>query len=299
MGEVMTTQRTSVGIAWMILGAAVLVAGAGVALVYSISNLLVALVGAGVAYVGMRTVNRGRRHFVRVGFESLEGDPRPPVLYLRPFFYDGVDFQIDAGTLNRSFAERGFWRQLGVMVRLIRTNEQLFQRAFRNVGPLVAIGDPREQLPRLGAVRVYAREGSEWQQVVTDLTKRASYVILEIGISEGVLWEVDFITRTVRPEQLILSLPNDRAGATRWMRPGKRERRRQENYAAFREAARDEFPVALPEEVGKSKLLYFEPDWTPQPTYYQRETMAPFGRRIRHPEDPKLEALIWINSVLF
>jgi hypothetical protein len=296
---VLTKQSRPIGIAWIAGGGTILLAGVGVALLNAVGNLLIVLAGVGVGYVGLRTVIRGRRHFVRVGLDSIAHDPRPPVLYLRPFFYDGVDFQVDPATINRGVVERGFWRQMGVMVRLIRTNEQLFARAFRDIGPLVAIGDPREALPRLGAVRVYAREGSEWQEVVADLAERARYVILEIGVSEGVLWEVDFITRTVRPDQLILSLPNDLAGATRWMRPGTRERRRQENYAAFRDAAADEFPVPLPDEIGRSKLMYFESDWTPRPALYHREIIAPFGRRIRHPEDPKLEALIWINSILF
>lgn len=295
----MTDQNGFIGTIWLLVGGLVLLVGIGGAVAYAFSNLFVSLVGVFVGYAGMRLVNRGRRHFVSIGLESIGDDPRPPVLYLRPFHYDGADFQINPNTLQRGMIERGFWRQAGVAVRLIRTNEQLFARAFRDIGPLVAIGDPDEELPRLGAVRVYAREGEEWRSVVADLADRARYVVLEIGLSKGVLWEIDFLTDTVRPEQLILSLPNDRKGARRLMRQSKRERRRLENYAEFRTAAADVFPMPLPEEIGQSKLMYFEPDWTPRPTYYVREIMIPFGRRIRHPEDPKLEALIWMNSVLF
>ncbi len=297
--ETAIDQNRIIGSLWIVIGGLVLVVGIGGALLYAVSNLLVSIVGVFIGYFGMRTLNRGRRHFVPIGLGSIADDPRPPVLYLRPFHYDGVDYQTDPGTLQRSLIERGFWRQMGVAARLIRTNEQLFSRAFRRIGPLVAVGDPREKLPRLGAVRVHARQGTEWQQVVTELVTRASYVVLEVGLSESVLWEVRVVTGSVRPEQLVLSVPNDQKGARRIMRAGKRERRRQENYAQFRQLAADAFPVPLPQEIGRSKIIYFESDWTPKPTYYQREIMVPFGRRIRHRDDPKLEAIIWLNSVLF
>ncbi|MGH1488190.1 MAG: hypothetical protein ACRBK7_02155 [Acidimicrobiales bacterium] len=297
--NVVTKQNRAIGSLWIVGGGVVLLIGGGAALAYSVSSLLLAIVGVFVAYIGMRGVNRGRRHFVRIGMESLADDQRPPVLYLRPFGYDGTDFHVSPGTLGRSAIERGFWRQMGVMMRLIRTSEQLLSRAFRDVGPLVAIGDPGSELPRLGAVRVYAREGLEWQNVVADLAKRSRYVILEIGLSDGVQWEVSFIAHTVPPQKLILSLPSDAKTARRFMRPGKRERRRLEYYAAFRAATVREFPNPLPEKIGQARYIYFEADWTPRPTYYQREIMVPFGRRIRHPEDPKLEALIWLNSVQF
>ncbi len=294
----MTQQNRLRGWVWRVAGSTIIVAGLGIALISAIDNFAVSILGIFLSYLGVRTLNRGRRHFVPIGLHRLSGDPRPHVLYLRPFDDDGAELQISLATINRSWAARGNWRQLGSMFRFIHTNEQYLSLAFKDIGPLVAIGDPEERLPRLGATRVYARGERGWQDLVAQLAAGARYVLLQIGRSPGLLWEVQFVVDHVRPEQLILFLPNQRLRLTRPMGPAKRERLRREHYQEFRRITAGVFPMPLPESIGPAMFMYFGPHWTPQPSYYRPTMIYPFGRVERHPDDPKLEALDWLNSVV-
>ena len=47
------------------------------------------------------------------------------------------------------------------------THEQRLARTLRKVGPFVAVGDPTEELPLLGAARVYAADEA-WQMTLAD-----------------------------------------------------------------------------------------------------------------------------------
>lgn len=290
-------QRRWVGSIWIALGLSILLGALAVAIHDLARETGALLPSVVVGYVGMRVTNRGRRHFVPTGLDVLEDDPRPPVLYLRPFDGDGAEFQI-SNSLHLRLLERGTWRQLSMFTRLLRTNEQFLVRAFRRIGPLVAVGDPSARLPRLGAVRVYARDGEEWKLVVGALAARSRYVVLQVDLSSGLLWEVAFLAAKVPLDQLILMLPPE---PFRWTRPTTyrtRLRRRAEQYARFREATAGVFPVALPPGIGAAQFLYFDADGILRPTSHRRELIFPLGRRYRNPEDPKLEALTWLNSVL-
>jgi hypothetical protein len=82
-----------------------------------------------------------KRIVVRNANEAMCRDPRPPVLYLRPFAADSRDLRnIDYFPKNTIFFE---------------TAEQALTRLLNSVGPVVAIGRPGEVLPTLGAARAY------------------------------------------------------------------------------------------------------------------------------------------------
>ena len=86
--------------------------------------------------------------------------------------------------------------------------EDRLARALRKVGPFVAIGDPTERLPLLGAVRMYAAD-EDWQARVSDLIGRAGVVLLHAGGGDGFTWEVRHVVEHGVPERVILSLPLD------------------------------------------------------------------------------------------
>ena len=67
------------------LGGVMITTGLGYALLNIFGELLPILLGVILAYIGVRILNRGKRHFVPVGLSALKKDHRPPVLYLRPF----------------------------------------------------------------------------------------------------------------------------------------------------------------------------------------------------------------------
>jgi hypothetical protein len=207
-------------------------------------NTVSSAVGPLVAGVTVWFVARGRRMRASGAERVLAEDQRAPIVYLRPFGVDRAEL-IPGWTSPVRVSPLG-----GV----VKTYEERLARTLRSVGPLVAIGDPTESLPVLGASRLYASD-EEWQQRVGELTSRAGAVILHTGEGDGLAWEVHHVIRLDSPGRLILSLPLSGARG----RPA-----RQDRYDGFRRRFADAFPRSLPESIGHSQFLYFDADWTPR-----------------------------------
>jgi hypothetical protein len=177
-------------------------------------------------------VRRGRQLRARSAEAVVADDARTPVLYLRPFEADN--------TLLRSNPGLPF---------LTSSYEQDLTRQLRaRIGPVIAIGNPAEKLPELGAARTYVRDG-DWQATANDLMLQAGLIVLHVGSSPGLQWEVARIVELGLPEKLVVAVPNT---------PD-----RPRLYAGFRVATSRVFPKALP-EVGAGDLICFRADWTPQ-----------------------------------
>lgn len=81
------------------------------------------------------------------------------------------------------------------------------------LGQMVAIGRPGELLQTAGASRVYV--GSDWQERVRELMDSAKLVVLRVGSSEGVWWEVTEALERVEPPRLLIWIPGDAAERSR------------------------------------------------------------------------------------
>ena len=194
--------------------------------------------------VSLALVTRGRRIRVSGAEHVLAADVRAPIVYLRPF---GAD---QAKIANR-------WSsRLRISLRegLETTYEQRLARTLRKVGPFVAVGDPTERLPMIGAARMYAAD-EDWQETVDELTDRAGVLILHAGEGDGLAWEVRHVIEQNEPERVILSLP---------LLAERKEPSRQERYDDFQRRTVDAFPRPLPETIGHCQFLYFDTDWTPR-----------------------------------
>jgi len=201
-------------------------------------------VGFVVYAVSLWLFTLGRRMRISGAERVLAEDARPPIVYLRPF-----------GTDRAEIARRlSSWVRISPREGFEKTYEQRLARTLHEIGPLVAVGDPTERLPLLGAARTYAPDES-WQETVDELTGRAGVVMLHAGESEGFAWEVHHVVALNAPERVILSLPLD---------AGRKEPSRQERYDAFRRRLGDVFPRPLPEAIGHCQFLYFDADWTPR-----------------------------------
>jgi hypothetical protein len=189
----------------------------------------------------------GRRIRVRAGdWEAVERDPRPPIVYLRPFDADGVEYVALWKSRVRARPAR----------RMLETTyEERLARALADVAPLVAIANPSAALLEPGATRLGA-EDWEWQDRVAKLTSRAGSIILHAGVSDGLAWEVEHVVGLGAPERLIVALPAD---APSW-KPSRDER-----YAAFVRRFGDVFPRGLPDRAAESQFLFFDADWRPRP----------------------------------
>jgi hypothetical protein len=75
-----------------------------------------------------------------------------------------------------------------------------------SIGPVVAVGEPGEELPPLGPYRLFLPAGN-WQGEVERLIASARAVFLVLGRSKGVLWELERILARENPGGVTVIVP--------------------------------------------------------------------------------------------
>jgi hypothetical protein len=164
------------------------------------------------------------------------------VLYLRPF-------RSDEALSSIGEAAPAMFNTALVMSK--RTEEEQLREAVRPIGSLVAIGRPGEDVPYVGAMRGYL-SADDWQETVLRLMGTARLVMLGIGHSSSLIWELTQATRHLPPERLLLLITGD-----------------EDEYRAFCAAYASYFPRGLPSNppardpfISLKGAIYFAPDWT-------------------------------------
>lgn len=106
--------------------------------------------------------------------------------------------------LLRSFAaeNRRYGRSFGYY-RL----EDLLDWELGSGSSFVAIGDPRDLVPKLGALRAYADDG-EWQQVFRTFAKRSRMIVAVVGDTPWLRWELQTLGSIEARERLVLVFPD-------------------------------------------------------------------------------------------
>ncbi|MEM6725989.1 MAG: hypothetical protein AAF598_18245 [Bacteroidota bacterium] len=226
--------------------------------------------------LGIYLLNRAKQIGRPDGNEVLENDNRPPIIYLRSFLDDREAAKTQYGNV---------WNRLlpiGTLSNLNSEEEQL-EFAVRAFGPFIAIGDPQEPIPQLGAHRIYA-EHEEWQGVVLDLMHRSQLVILRVGATPGFWWEVETVIREKNPSEYLFLLPNQRTG-----------------YFEFKATFEDKFPITLPADyhpmdiIGQSfsGVLVIDPDQTTRIIYTRSRTKVFFRNAIKTDFQEILEQVLF------
>jgi hypothetical protein len=166
---------------------------------------------------------------------AISADPRPPVLYLRSF---RDDWSVG-------------WH-LGMAAFRLTTEEEELADIFRSVGPLVAVADPGDTLPYAGAQRLQI-DSMQWRERVASLMSAASLVLIRVGGTSGIWWELEHAVKKLHPERLVLLLPLSKR-----------------RYETFQRKAESLFPSALPAYQGRRipsttlrSVMVFDADWTP------------------------------------
>jgi TM2 domain-containing membrane protein YozV len=159
------------------------------------ATVIAAVVGYGLALALWRVWRRTQRYEAPTAMEAMAADPRPPVLYLRSFRDDGhapvADVRIPI--LRRLYS-----------ALQLTTPEQHCADELEALGPVIAIGKPGEPLPELGAARLYVGH-DVWQQEVLRLMRSAVLVVVRVGASPGVLWEIEQALSVLPRERLVLA----------------------------------------------------------------------------------------------
>jgi hypothetical protein len=134
-----------------------------------------------------------RRLTMPSGRSLREQDPRKPILFLRSFVDDDL-------TVLRTV--RVFDRLQTVKLRF----EDAIADELSRYGPFLAIGRPDEWLPRTGAAREYVGEG-EWRDRVSGLADEALVIVVSLGRSEGMEWELRHLIARRQIGKVIILVP--------------------------------------------------------------------------------------------
>ncbi|MEV6239292.1 hypothetical protein [Lentzea sp. NPDC051838] len=192
------------------------------------------VLAAGVAAlpVAYFVLKYSRPRSARGAKQTLQADWRKPVLYLRGFGDDPEAAVVDElpGALAAGLLS-------------IHSREEHLIGALNAFGPVVAVGEPGEQLPYLGAARFYL-PGDDWQKGVLELMELSQLIVLRLGDGDGVWWEVEQARRTQPPGKLVVLVPGERPDL----------------------AARLDARVEVAAEPGRwtSNVVVFEEDWAPR-----------------------------------
>jgi hypothetical protein len=184
---------------------------------------------------------RGRQYRAKATAQSIIGDSKPDVLYLRAFDTDSSVLRYVAWSFL-----------LPRLIARVVTEEEQLRDVLRPFGDLVAIGRPGEKLPTPGAARLYVSD-AEWQSVVSDQMQSAALVVIRAGHSTGLLWELKQAFEKLDPTKLLILVLN----------------MKKKDYAVFREEASKILGVVFPRfdafrRFGRvSGFVRFSSDWTP------------------------------------
>jgi hypothetical protein len=168
-----------------------------------IGGLVGAFIAAQIALaLAKRFRTRSRRLSMQSAEEAITSDSRPPILFLRPF----RDDQVSLATAKIPWYIRIV--DPGVQAN---TLEELIVRNYSHLGPLIAMGNPRDlvtagspdskKMP-IGVSREYVTE-HQWKDHILSWMRRASTIIVAVDESENLLWEIeeitahDYLTKTI------------------------------------------------------------------------------------------------------
>ncbi len=152
--------------------------------------LLAAMAGAFVILVLLRWWIGGvADRFATKMYQGVrEWDVRKPVVFLRTFDQDDMRLRVVAAD-PMAKAPAG--------VANPRTLDEILLEHATPYGPLIAIGDPRDPTPPLGAARIFVPErGAGWQDVVKALVAASKAVVMCPNDTEGVKWELNLLAQS-------------------------------------------------------------------------------------------------------
>jgi hypothetical protein len=177
-----------------------------------LSGLLVFVVGGNI----ITSIVRGARRELSKFPETALFGAKAPVLYLREFKTENPDFAQD------SLASGAGWL-LAVSIVLTpfaafilsggrsdRSFENLLTKALGRVGPLVCLGDPHRRR-KIGEARRLPIKSPVWQDAVTFLLQRSSFIVLNYSPGASLDWEAVHVIHGTR-KPVLLWIPHQLSG---------------------------------------------------------------------------------------
>lgn len=147
-----------------------------------------------------------RRLSMRQAHRRLTHDKRDPVLLLRAFSDDGIKLRARR-TRRHSMFDR-------IALRRWDRLEEILAAQLDGIGPVEAIGEPGSRLPPLGAVR-RSYQGEAWRTGVQELISEAALIVVDLGRTRSLAWEVAQIRDRDALKRTLFVLPPVPAGERR------------------------------------------------------------------------------------
>ena len=216
-----------------------------------ILGTVISIVGLG---SGPRLRDRGRRLRAQDARLLIQKVGERPVLLLRSFEDEEL---VDPRPLNL-FQQR---------------YEETLSRALKQIGPVITIGRPGDDLGFSGAARFYVSD-ENWQQAIRYLMMESAVVVIVVGRTGGLWWEIGTALECVLRKRLLFFVPlidkkkverswfKSAAEFTkRWnltrARYRQMEAERQARYQAFRERSAEYLGEALPASLDNAYFFDF------------------------------------------
>jgi hypothetical protein len=141
-------------------------------------------------------------------------DRRPPILFLRPFDDDNLQ---TTNSPSKAILDYSL--------------EARLSQHFFLFGPFLAITDPRDTVPQIGASRIRLSD-DKWQRAVLALVGAASVIIVYLGKSKWITWELAQLIDNQRITSVILVMPEVRrmGAAGRWQELSERAARMRSSF---------------------------------------------------------------------
>ena len=173
------------------------------------------------AFCGIALIKVGQRVQKQVSIEdAVKLDPRPPVLFLRPFMAEKVAFiqgpdskygkyaattqKVWAAVRSTSDAE-GNKQEEDPTISI--PFEVYLGSAFRaRIGPFIALGNPEDYLPPEGANRTYA-DDEGWYEYFERLARGAVCMAMSVSNSINLERELSFLRREGLQQRLFIFTP--------------------------------------------------------------------------------------------
>lgn len=218
---------------------------------------------------GFALLRKGRRHFVQTVEEAIRSDPRPPILLLRSFEDD-----------EEHWVRRSLLSTKSLLFSANQSLEEALVECLTARGPVVAVGVPGESLPPLGAARLYVK-GDGWQEVVTELIRRSQVIVVILGETPGLQWELQQACRPEILPKVVLVVPPTLDRPT-------------DKWDGFLDAAESAGMDWLPDEIGSRDILVTFPRPQTLEIYRARKAPTPWIIGFK-----SLMVAVWPSSKLY
>jgi hypothetical protein len=149
---------------------------------------------------GSTLLHDSRAQLGRKADEVVLFDPRPPVVLLRSFQDESLHVEGEVGFLGSILVFLTWKTERGA-----RRLEEVLVSSMKPLGPVVAIARPHAPL-ETGAEREYV-DDDRWQDEIKLWIGRAAIVIVEVGRTAGLQWELGRIIEADAASKLLLVFP--------------------------------------------------------------------------------------------